>query len=394
MFLLLTQSFGYFALLCFLHGSGSWARQARSATGAALARRAATRRQRDGDFGGDDDEDVAAEAAAVRAGLHPGEYDVVIDGLVRGAYRTRDRGGASSSSNADDEGGSTSLPDGSRSPASGSLSTLCNSSCAPGVGRETRVAVDRLSLRIRRGERFGLLGVNGAGKSTTLKVLCGDHPHRGVVTVCGHDVSASLRRVQGVLGYCPQFDPLLELMTGRETTRMYAALGASPRGTWTPPRPRFFAASALAKFADAPCGTYSGGNKRKLSLAVALVGGPRVLLLDEPSSGMCPLGRRMMWDTVERAAEGLTVLLTTHAMDECEALCERVGMMAGGRLRCLGSSQHLKGRFGEGYVVDAKVASAADGSGEEGARKAAAVRAALEAAGAAARESPRRTRGG
>ena len=389
-FLLLTQSFGYFALLCFLHGSGSWARQKGIGPGAALARRAASRRQRDG-VGDDDDDDVAAEAAAVRAGLHPGEYDVVIDGLVK-AYRTRDRGGgggetrdataSSSSSNTDDEGGSTLLRDGSRLPASGSSSQPLYSSCVPGGGAKTRVAVDRLSLRIRRGERFGLLGVNGAGKSTTLKVLCGDHPPTaGSVTVCGHDVSANLRRVQRVLGYCPQFDPLLELMTGRETTRMYAALKG------VPPRDVDAAAAAvlrgvgLAKFADAPCGTYSGGNKRKLSLAVALVGGPRVLLLDEPSSGMCPLGRRMMWDTVERAAEGLTVLLTTHAMDECEALCERVGMMAGGRLRCLGSSQHLKGRFGEGYVVDAKVASAADGSGEEGARKAAAVRAALEAAG-------------
>ena len=247
---------------------------------------------------------------------------------------------------------------------------------------KTRVAVDRLSLRIRRGERFGLLGVNGAGKSTTLKVLCGDHPPTaGSVTVCGDDVSANLRRVQRALGYCPQFDPLLELMTGRETTRMYAALKGVPSRDVDAAAAAVLRGVGLAKFADAPCGTYSGGNKRKLSLAVALVGGPRVLLLDEPSSGMCPLGRRMMWDTVERAAEGLTVVLTTHAMDECEALCERVGMMAGGRLRCLGSSQHLKGRFGEGYVVDAKVASAADGSGEEGARKAAAVRAALEAAG-------------
>jgi ATP-binding cassette subfamily A (ABC1) protein 3 len=75
----------------------------------------------------------------------------------------------------------------------------------------------------------------------------------------------------------------------------------------------------LSRFAGRPCGEYSGGNKRKLSLAVALVGGPQVLLLDEPSSGMCPLGRRMMWDTIERAAAGLTVVLTTHAMDECEA---------------------------------------------------------------------------
>lgn len=364
-FLLLTQSFGYFALLCFLHGTGSWARQKGIGPGAAIERRAATRSRRrttnggnNGDDDDDDDTDVADEAAAVSAGVHQGEYDVVIDGLVK-AYRIRDRGG---------EGGDETV-------------TSSSSSCGPGTGVKTLVAVDRLSLRIRRGERFGLLGVNGAGKSTTLKVLCGDHPPTaGSVTVCGDDVSANLRRVQRALGYCPQFDPLLELMTGRETTRMYAALKGVPSRDVDAAAAAVLRGVGLAKFADAPCGTYSGGNKRKLSLAVALVGGPRVLLLDEPSSGMCPLGRRMMWDTVERAAEGLTVVLTTHAMDECEALCERVGMMAGGRLMCLGSSQHLKGRFGEGYVVDAKVASAADGSGEEGARKAAAVRAALEAA--------------
>ena len=95
-----------------------------------------------------------------------------------------------------------------------------------------------------------------------------------------------------------------------------------------------------------------------MSLATALVGDPRVLLLDEPSSGMCPLGRRMMWDAVERSAAGKTVVLTTHAMDECEALCERVGMMAEGKLRCLGSAQHLKERFGSGYAVDIKIAAA------------------------------------
>ena len=243
----------------------------------------------------------------------------------------------------------------------------------------TRVAVDHLSLGIKRGERFGLLGVNGAGKSTTLKVLCGDHPPTaGSVTVCGLSVTGDLSKVQRVIGYCPQFDPLLELMTGRETARMYAMLKGVPARDADAAADAVLRSVGLRKFADRPCGTFSGGNKRKLSLAVALVGGPRVLLLDEPSSGMCPLGRRMMWDTVERAASGLTLLLTTHAMDECEALCERVGMMAGGKLRCLGSSQHLKSRFGEGYVVDAKVASASDGSGEEGARKAAAVRSAVE----------------
>ena len=180
--------------------------------------------------------------------------------------------------------------------------------------------------------------------------------------MCGRSVTSDSAGARRVMGYCPQFDPLLDLMTGRETVEMYARLkGASPADA-PAAADAVLRAVGLARLADRPCGEYSGGNRRKLSLAVALVGDPRVLLLDEPSSGMCPLGRRMMWDAVERSAAGKTVVLTTHAMDECEALCERVGMMAEGKLRCLGSAQHLKGRFGGGYAMDVKMSAAATSS--------------------------------
>ena len=123
-------------------------------------------------------------------------------------------------------------------------------------GVRTRVAVDRLSLGIRRGERFGLLGVNGAGKSTTLKVLCGDHPPTaGSVTVCGLSVTGDLSKVQRVIGYCPQFDPLLELMTGRETARMYAMLKGIPARDADAAADAVLRSVGLRKFADRPCGT-------------------------------------------------------------------------------------------------------------------------------------------
>lgn len=118
----------------------------------------------------------------------------------------------------------------------------------------------------------------------------------------------------------------------------------------------------LLPFASKPCGTYSGGNKRKLSLAVALIGDPKILLLDEPSTGMDPQARRDMWDLISRVSHSRSVVLTTHSMEECEALCSRVGIMVSGRLKCLGSSQHLKGRFGTGYQIEVR---AQDGAVDE-----------------------------
>jgi ABC-type multidrug transport system ATPase subunit len=245
--------------------------------------------------------------------------------------------------------------------------------------------VDSLAFGVRRGERFGLLGVNGAGKSTTLAALRGDvRPSGGRSRVLGFDCAEETEEARRAVGYCPQFDPLLEFLTGRETVEMHARLkggGASAGESEAEASEsservassddavtaadRTLAIVGLSAFADRPCGEYSGGNKRKLTLAMALVGRPRVLLLDEPSSGMCPLGRRMMWDAIERAARGLTVVLTTHAMDECEALCDRVGIVADGRLRCVGTAQHLKARFGDGFRVEAKLARG-EGADERG----------------------------
>jgi len=105
-------------------------------------------------------------------------------------------------------------------------------------------------------------------------------------------------------------------------------------------------------YADKPCKTYSGGNKRKLSVAMSLIGNPSVVFLDEPSTGMDPVSRRHMWDFISATMAGRSVILTTHSMEECEALCSNVGIMVDGRLRCLGSTQHLKNRYSTGYQLD------------------------------------------
>lgn len=216
-----------------------------------------------------------------------------------------------------------------------------------------RAAVDGLSLGIPKGEKFGLLGVNGAGKTTTVSVLCGDVPLTGgTVHVLGRDVTSDLEGVRERLGFCPQADPLLDLMTGRETLEMYARLRGTPEPDVAGEAESMLQRTGLSRFADRPAGTYSGGNKRKLSLGIALVGGPTVVVLDEPSSGMDALARRQMWAAIERCTGGAAVILLSHSMEEVEAICERVGIMHDGRLQCLGSPPHLKAKYGAGFFAD------------------------------------------
>jgi len=109
---------------------------------------------------------------------------------------------------------------------------------------------------------------------------------------------------------------------------------------------------SLTKYKNRKAGTYSGGNKRKLSVAIAMIGNPPVVFLDEPSTGMDPMARRHMWEFIRETMQGRCVLLTTHSMEECEALCHRLGIMVKGQLRCLGTPQHLKSKFGKGYQLD------------------------------------------
>ncbi|CAM9274541.1 unnamed protein product, partial [Hapterophycus canaliculatus] len=114
----------------------------------------------------------------------------------------------------------------------------------------------------------------------------------------------------------------------------------------------------LGRYAEKPAGGYSGGNKRKLSVAMAMIGDPKIVFLDEPSTGMDPMARRFMWNVIMRIvteSKECAMILTTHSMEECEALCQRIGIMVGGRLRCLGTSQHLKTRFGKGFQLEARV---------------------------------------
>ncbi|XP_050571637.1 phospholipid-transporting ATPase ABCA7 [Cygnus atratus] len=218
-------------------------------------------------------------------------------------------------------------------------------------------AVDRLCLAIPAGECFGLLGVNGAGKTSTFKMLTGDtEVTLGEAWLKGHSVLTDLQSVHQNMGYCPQFDAITDLLTGREHLEFYSRLRGVPEEEIPRVAQWGIAKLGLEPHADRPAGKFSGGNKRKLSTAIALIGCPPIIFLDEPTTGMDPGARRFLWDCIlSLVKEGRSVVLTSHSMEECEALCTRMAIMVNGRFRCLGSIQHLKNRFGDGYTVVVRV---------------------------------------
>ncbi|XP_078117794.1 uncharacterized protein abca12 isoform X3 [Sander vitreus] len=225
-------------------------------------------------------------------------------------------------------------------------------------------AVKRLSLGIPAGECFGLLGVNGAGKTTTFKMLTGDvSPTDGTAQIRDWDgrlVDIMEGCNKGInIGYCPQVDALDNLLTGKEHLYFYARIrGISKRkidGVVTYLLKRL----QLSYHKDIITDGYSCGTRRKLSTALALVGHPQILLLDEPSSGMDPRTKRHLWKIISEEVKGkCAVVLTSHSMEECEALCSRLAIMVKGQFHCLGSLQHIKNRFGSGFTVKMYLAEA------------------------------------
>jgi len=191
-------------------------------------------------------------------------------------------------------------------------------------------------------------------------MLTGDvRPSSGTATLAGYNVLDELPKVLGRVGYCPQFDALLEELTGFELLRIFASLKGVPEDKVEIVVSSLVQKVGLARHASNPTKGYSGGNKRKLSLAMALVGSPTLVFLDEPSSGMDPFARREMWKVIQTTAQtlGSSVILTTHFMEEADALCSRIGIMVNGRLACLGSSQHLKSTYGAGYQVEVRISN-------------------------------------
>jgi len=212
------------------------------------------------------------------------------------------------------------------------------------------LAVENLSFGLSAGECFALLGVNGAGKSTTFKSLTSEvQPTSGVIEINNVNIIKHFSKVKKYIGYCPQTNPIFDEMSVEEHLNYYARIKGIPKDNIKDLVEEAITELDLQSHRTKPAGTLSGGNKRKLSVAMAIVGRPPIILLDEPSAGMDPEARRFMWSVVAKIASNKTsaVILTTHSMEEAEALSTKMGIMVkGGIFKCFGSAQHIRNKFG------------------------------------------------
>uniref|UniRef100_A0A7S3JIU6 ABC transporter domain-containing protein n=2 Tax=Euplotes harpa TaxID=151035 RepID=A0A7S3JIU6_9SPIT len=182
-------------------------------------------------------------------------------------------------------------------------------------------------------------------------------PTTGQSFIASHNVKSSFAEARKQIGYCPQFDAIFGLMTVREHLEFYSKIKKIPRQFVEDLIKDQLKSMNLEQYEHKLAGTLSGGNKRKLSVAIAMLGNPPVVFLDEPSAGMDPKARRFMWDVISKISTRggkSAVILTTHSMEEAEALSTTMGIMVSGQFQCFGSKQHIKNKFGVGYQVEIK----------------------------------------
>nr|QNH67863.1 ATP-binding cassette transporter subfamily A member 3-like protein X4 [Brachionus rotundiformis] len=218
-------------------------------------------------------------------------------------------------------------------------------------------AVNQISFGLKFKECFGLLGVNGAGKTSTFKMITGQETiSNGEVLIDKINLANEKDRFQKLLGYCPQVDPLIDQMTVFETILLFTRLRGIKNELASRTTINLINLFDLNEHKSKMCYTLSGGNKRKLSVALALVGSPNVILLDEPTTGMDPKTRRILWNCINKIrTKGKSLVLTTHSMEEAEALCTKIAIMVNGEFKCFGSLQHLKNKFGDGFTLLVRV---------------------------------------
>lgn len=256
------------------------------------------------------DEDVAAEKKLISTGSTLEEYAIVIRNLCKSFYSWK------------------------------------------GLHRKEMKAVDDLCLAIEKGQLFCLLGHNGAGKTTTIRILSGlFSPTSGDATIFGRSVLTDMDEIRRFTGVCPQHDILWNELTAKEHLVMFAEFKGLSKEEVKKEVQEKLEEVNLTYVANVRAGTYSGGMKRRLSVAISGIGNPQIIFMDEPTTGMDPANRRAVWDMIQSLKKNRVIILTTHSMEEADMLSDRIGIMAAGELKAIGNSLHLKNRFGDGYHI-------------------------------------------
>lgn len=224
-----------------------------------------------------------------------------------------------------------------------------------------KTAVNKLNLDIREGELFSLLGVNGAGKTTTIKMLsCLTPPTSGDAELLGDSVVKNKRAVKGKINISPQETAVARNLTVRENLELIAGVYGADKESARKKAGEMIEAFGLEETEKSKAKTLSGGMQRRLSIAMALISSPRILFLDEPTLGLDVIARRELWRAIEKLKGKITVILTTHYMEEAEALSDRVGVMLKGVLKAVGTPAELIARTGTKNFEDAFIALAED----------------------------------
>ena len=228
-----------------------------------------------------------------------------------------------------------------------------------GICSKPMTAIKNMCFCVEPGECFGLLGLNGAGKTTTFKCITQElSPSHGKIYINGRDMRNNFSELSNVFGYCPQFDAIFEYMTVYENLEFYGKIKGIKHEYLEKVVNAMIEEMSLSEFTNKISGRLSGGNKRKLSVAISFLCSPPIVLLDEPSTGMDPEARRFMWSVIHKIStkgKKASVIMTTHSMDEAETLCKRMAIMVNGEFVCLGRSGEIKEKYGYGYEIEVRI---------------------------------------
>ena len=225
-----------------------------------------------------------------------------------------------------------------------------------------KTAVDNISFSVDKGSIFSLLGVNGAGKTTTIKMLCGlTRPTGGEAYVLSHNIHTELDEVKKLVNISPQDTSVASRLTVRENLEFIAGIYGADRKKQREKADEMIQYFHLQEVADRRAKVLSGGWQRKLSIAMALITEPQIIFLDEPTLGLDVLARRELWEVIRRMKEKITIILTTHYMEEAESLSDKVAVMVDGQIKAMGSVKELKEQTGADNLEEAFVRIAQEG---------------------------------